>query len=439
MSEMYKRHMILVSMFMLLCMTGCGGRGVEKTASAGMKVKAVPVTVSGVTVRPVERTVEVVGTLKGWEEVKLGAKKGGRVVRVLHDMGDHVKPGEKLVELDTVDARLGVAQAKSKYLADLARLGMTQDQAETSLKRFGVTEELLLGEAATKLIEKAPAIVQANVAVERAKNNLARLRMLNQRGAGTLEELQNVENDFKAAEAARDTAVTTARNIIATAVSSKLACDLAEQGLKDMTVVAPEPSKVPEGVTGKGLIFGVSKRSAAEGQILKDGDEVYGLVIENPLRLWVNVPERHSSEVKLGQAVRIKVSSFSEMDFEGTVARINPSVDPMSRTFQVEAVVPNNRGLLRPGGFAKASIVTERNGDATVVPVESVMKYAGVTKVFVVEGGKARSVNVETGQEGKGWVEVIGKLPEKGRVVVTGQTQLADGTEVVVREADVEK
>ncbi len=56
------------------------------------------------------------------------------------------------------------------------------------------------------------------------------------------------------------------------------------------------------------------------------------------------------------------------MSIEGKVARINPSVDSSSRTFQVETLVPNERGLLRPGGFAKASIITDAEAKAAVVP-----------------------------------------------------------------------
>ena len=95
--------------------------------------------------------------------------------------------------------------------------------------------------------------------------------------------------------------------------------------------------------------------------MLKQGDAVAELVIENPLRLWANVPERYTADVKVGQAVRRhRRRRIPGTTFEGKVARINPTVDPASRTFQVEALVPNNRGLLRPGGFAKASIVIER-------------------------------------------------------------------------------
>ena len=79
-----------------------------------------PVTVAAIERKTVERTVEVVGTLKGWEEVTIGAKKTGRVVKILNDMGDRVDPGQPLVYLEDIDARLAVEQAERKLVADLA-------------------------------------------------------------------------------------------------------------------------------------------------------------------------------------------------------------------------------------------------------------------------------------------------------------------------------
>ena len=82
--------------------------------------------------RAVERTVEVIGTLRGWEQVTLGSKRSGRVVKVHHDIGDRAQPGEPLVELDPVDARLGVQQAESKYLGELIKLGITKSKPKSS-------------------------------------------------------------------------------------------------------------------------------------------------------------------------------------------------------------------------------------------------------------------------------------------------------------------
>ncbi len=171
--------------------------------------------------------------------------------------------------------------------------------------------------------------------------------------------------------------------------------------------------------------------------MVKEGDALFDLMIQRPLRLWANVPERFTSEVQVGQEVRITVSSHPGRIFQGSVRRINPSVDSMSRTFQVEAVVPNAEGLLHPGGFAKASILTRKDAEAAVVPMQSVVKFAGVTKIFVVENNKARGIPVETGLEGKDWIEVTGDLPSRALVVTDGQSVLADGTPVEVRKPPV--
>jgi len=68
------------------------------------------------------------------------------------------------------------------------------------------------------------------------------------------------------------------------------------------------------------------------------------------------------------------------------------------------------------------------------VPIEAIVRYAGVTKVFAIRDGKAVDVPIGTGVEGAGWVEVTGELEAGAQVVVSGQSQLADGTAILVRE-----
>lgn len=395
---------------------GCSGRG-QPTAEAGTAPRPVPVTVAPVERRTVERTVDVVGTLKGWEEVTIGSKKMGRVVKVLHDMGDRVTPGEPLVLLDRVDADLAARQSEKKLQAELAKLGLT----ELPPADFDVS--------------KVPSVVQAHVALDRARQNLTRERSLNKRGAGTFQDYQNAENDELSSEAALENAIVTARSTLASAQAAKAALEAARQASADMEICAPVPSHPPLGLESK-LAYAISKRSVSEGQMIREGDAVAELVVENPLRLWANVPERYSDEVKLNQPVRLTVIAHPGKVFQGRVTRINPAVDPTSRTFQVETSVPNGPGLLHPGGFAKAEILTRNDAEAVTVPPESIVKFAGVAKVFVVDGDKAREVRVDTRLEGPDWVEVTGAIPPGSRVVLTGQTQLADGTPVVVREPE---
>ncbi len=277
------------------------------------------------------------------------------------------------------------------------------------------------------------------VARDRAQQHLNRQRALTQRGAGTPQELEDAENDWRTADAGYDDAVQVARTVIANAVASKVALNQAEQTIKDLIIRAPVPKLLPPSLTRTStLSYGMTKRQVSEGQMIKEGEAVVELVIEDPIRLWSQVPEQYAEDVRVGQRVRLSTRAHPGLAIEGKVARINPSVDTSSRTFQVETLVPNERGLLRPGGFAKASIITDSDATAAVVPIDAIVQFAGVTKLFIVENGKARSINdITTGTEGRGWVEVSSKqLPGAAAVVITGQTQLADGTPVVIREPE---
>ena len=386
--------------------------------------------------RTVERTIDVVGTLRGWEQVTIGSKRTGRVSKVLHDMGDHVRPGEPLVELEAVDAKLAYDQAQSKYLGELVKLSITEQQAQLFIEQYGISEELIRGKQAEEAIDRVPAVIQVLVSKEKALHNLNRQRALSKKGASTVQELEDYENEYRSASAAYENARATARNVIASAVANRVAQNQAIQTLADMIIRVPKPELTPPGSSqADAVVYAVTKRSVSEGQMVREGEAVCELIIENPLRLWTNAPERYAEQVRVGQPVRITVSSQPDLLFLGKVVRINPSVDAVSRTFQVETQVPNDRRLLRAGGFAKATIITDSAAQAAVAPTESIIRFAGVTKLFFVENGKARSVNdIVTGSEGPGWVEVTSKsLPTSAMVVITGQTQLANGTPVVIR------
>lgn len=405
--------------------SGCGAKG-EKTVEATTTPKPVPITVADIEVRPVERSVGAVGTLKGWDEVTIGAKKVGRVAKVLHDIGDRVKPGDLLVEFETSDAELALDQARRQLLAELSKVGVILSEYPDR-----IPTEKEIG------IENLPTVVQARTVVERARQNLTREKSLMSKGAGMRQELQNTENDLKNAEAAYDNAVLTAKSIIVSALASDVRVRMMGEALKDMEVRVPKPTQKPFGFNAD-LTYAVSKKSVSEGQMIREGDACYELVIENPLTVLLNIPERFVSEVKIGQQVRITVSAYSKETFPATVTRISPRVDSTNRTFQVEATVPNDEGKLRPGGFAKAEIITEKTAKAVIVPLSSILRFAGVTKLFVVIGDatKVQSIAVETGMEGPGWAEVLTPLPENAKVVTTGMSQLADDTSIVIKSPE---
>ncbi len=377
---------------------------------------AVAVTASPVTLRPVRRMVEAVGTLWGYEEVSLKAKVEGRVKRVLHDVSDRVGSGETIVELDATDAELAVRQAEKNLLIELARLGLT----EAPTKDFDVW--------------KVPLVTQAQIRAENAKSKVDRAVVLVKRSVISNEELADRQTEHRAAEAELANQVLVANAGLATIQLRQESLAIAQKQLEDTVIRVPFPSSPIPGMDQ--AVYAVTSRNLSEGTYVRVGDEVCRLVIDHTLKLRVAVPERHSAEIRVGQLADIFTSSLST-PVSGKVARINPAVQQSTRTFEVEILCPNGEGKLKAGGFAKAEIATHLDEATPTVPLESLVTFAGITKIFVIEGEAVREVRVALGVQDTDWVEIATpRLPAEAQVVTSGQTALADGTAVFVRESD---
>jgi membrane fusion protein (multidrug efflux system) len=184
----------------------------------------------------------------------------------------------------------------------------------------------------------------------------------------------------------------------------------------------------------------------SEGEMLRVSPStsmsIFKLVVDDYMKLGATVPERYVGEVKVGQEVDIEIEAYPGRVFKGLVVRMNPTVDPANRTFQIVIGVPNPDRTLRAGSFAKAAVSTRVDPAAVTVPEEAIVSFAGVTKVFVVDGGRAHEVHVTTGirlemgtgGRPAGWVEVTGELKAGAAVVTSGQSQLSEGKPVRVRD-----
>ena len=119
---------------------------------------------------------------------------------------------------------------------------------------------------------------------------------------------ENAENDVRAAVAALDNAVLTARAALAAALASQVDLEVARQARIDMELVAPAvPSTFPDSAGGP-VVYAVSHRHVAEGQFVREGDPVVDLVIDRPLRLQANVPERYAATIAGGQTAVVTVA-----------------------------------------------------------------------------------------------------------------------------------
>ncbi len=388
----------------------------QAAASPGA-AEAVKVTVQPVTFRPVQRHVDLVGTLHGYEEISLGAKIEGRVRKIMHDVADRVTPGETLLEIDPTDYQLNVRQAQRALQVELAKLGLSEPPAG----KFDVTH--------------IPTVIQAQLRRDNAEKRLDRSKTLVDKKAASEEDLSEKTSEYRVAMAEYDNQVLVARAGMAALQVKQEALSIARQQLADTVVRVPEPSQVVPGFD-KGVSYAITGRPVSEGSYVRPGADVFKIVIERPLKFRGRVPERKSGEVRLGQKSAVFAAAFPK-PFPGEVTRINPSIDPQTRAFEVEILVPNAGGELKPGGFAKVGILTDLDKHAATVPLEALVHFAGVTKIFLVVDGHAKEVQVTLGTQDTAWVEVASPaLPENAQVVTSGHSAIADGTLVAVRAVE---
>ncbi|HET8647120.1 MAG TPA: efflux RND transporter periplasmic adaptor subunit, partial [Vicinamibacteria bacterium] len=212
------------------------------------------------------------------------------------------------------------------------------------------------------------------------------------------------------------------RNLQAQAAGRSASVALADKKLRDTLIRAPFAGQVKE-------------RLVSPGQYVRVQTPVMAIVDNDPLRVRLKVPERMAGWVAVGQAVRVQVEAYPGRSFQGKLSRLSPSVDPQTRAFDVEALLENADGLLKPGFFARATIASSHVDTALLVPEEALRYLYGVYKVYTVEKGALKETEVKLGARDGGEAEVVDGIKDGARVAlpVEGE-ELRDGAPVAEAE-----
>lgn len=365
----------------------------------------VPVVLQAVSVRPMQRSIEVAGSLHGDEEVVLAAQVAGRVAEVLHDVGDRVVAGEVLARIEAEDYELAVAQRQAALQAALAELGLEAPAGSD----FDV--------------ETVPAVLRARAEAENAQARWRRAEAMfaERPPLITDEERADLDTAQQTARAALAAAVAEARAKVALAAERAAELAQSRKALADAQLLAPV-----------GGPWRVGRRRVGVGDYVVVGAATFDLVDPDPIEFWADVPERWSAAVRPGAVATVEVASLPG-PVTGKVTRLAPVADARNRTFLVQIELPNQDGGLLPGGFARGAIATHLDPAVVFVPQDAVVVALGRSKVFTVADGKAVEHAVETGAHDGAWLEVVeGDLGPDAQVVTSGAARLATGVAVTV-------
>ena len=179
----------------------------------------------------------------------------------------------------------------------------------------------------------------------------------------------------------------------------------------------------------------VTARNYDSGDMYSGGNPVLTVEKITPVKLLINVSEVYFTKVKKGAPVNVKLDVYGDEAFEGKISLIYPTIDPSTRTFQVEIQLPNQNQKVRPGMFARASLNfgTEEN---VVVPGFGYCEASWCRRplVYVYKDGKVTYNKVELGRRMGAEYELKSGVPNNSQVVIAGQTRLINGTEVEVEK-----
>jgi len=256
-------------------------------------------------------------------------------------------------------------------------------------------------EAGQELVLIDTAAYEAQVRESAA--NLARANAAAANAARNLKRTQDLQQDKIASTSELDTAVSESEKAQADVKAAEAADAIARLNLERSRVRAP--------FTGA-----VAQRVASAGDYVSVGAPIVRLVQNDPLRLRLEVPERESVAVRVGQMVRVRVEGDTNV-YSGKLARVAPAIRESDRMLQIEGDVPN-QGVLRAGLFARAEIIVQANEPAVSVPASALVVFAGLEKVLLVRDGRATEKSVVTGRRDGGWVEIVSGLSPGDTVVL---------------------
>ncbi len=178
----------------------------------------------------------------------------------------------------------------------------------------------------------------------------------------------------------------------------------------------------------------VSDRPADPGEAVASGDPILTVVNTSTLELTGRVPVDAAGSVRVGQPVTFRLDAFPGREFRGTVARKDPAADPASRQVGIYVRLPNARGEITAGQYARGQVSGDRIEGAVTVPATAVQRTDSSAAVFVVASDRLvrRRVTLGPTDERAGIVAVSSGLSAGERVLVRPTPSVTDGQPVVV-------
>jgi RND family efflux transporter MFP subunit len=357
------------------------------------------VNVTAVRQAPTNTALELPGDLQALIESPIFARADGYLAKRYVDIGDRVKKGQVLAELETPELDQQILQARA-----------TLSNTQSTLQEMQAA--LTLAEANLKLAQKT----------------YQRWGELEKKGTVSHQEADEKSStvDVRTAEVqAARAKITSARDLVA---ASEANLHRLEQMKSFARVTAPFDGMITARLVDIGTLI-----NSGNGGSTK---EMFRVAQIGTMRIFVNVPQTYVSSIKSGEPAELRVQELPGQVFQAVVSRFTHEVDASSRSMLAILQVPNPRGILLPGMYAQVRFTTARTTPAVLIPGDALVLGSKGPRVATVDAGNlVRFREIRLGNDNGSEVEVLSGLSPGDLVIMNPTDAVRDGVQVEARKS----
>lgn len=318
------------------------------------------------------------GNIQAITEAPILARASGYIKSRLVDIGDRVKEGQLLAEIDAPELDQQVRQARA-------------------------------------------AVEQANAALEQANANLIQGKTNEQLYKTTADRWSSLVTKGAVSRQDNDTYQAQYQAQVATVQALGKAVNVAKSNVGAAEANLGRLTEMVGYVRVRAPFSGViTQRNVDVGALVNEGNTLlYRVAQTDKLRIYTNVPQADATSIRVGQPAKLTITDLASKVFPGTVTRTANALDPASRTLLVEVQVPNSSGLLLPGMYAQVDFTTPRAEPPLVIRGDALLVRSNGPQVALVEPDKTvHFLLVTLGRDYGDRIEVLSGLEAGEQLVI---------------------
>ncbi len=390
----------LLSVLVILVVAGAIPK-LQRHAALAAEVKTLEggePEVNVVTLKPSAPTSEISlpASMQAIQEAPIYARTDGYLKTRGVDIGDHLKAGTLMAEIESPEVDQQLAQGKATLAHAVASLAQARANLKESQSRMSI-----------------------------AKATSDRWKTLVAKGVVSKQESEEKQSIYDAAAADVDA--------IASSVTAAEADITAQQAnvqrLEEMRgferVLAPFDGIVTARNVDPGTLITAGSNSGNR--------ELFRMAKTDELRIFVNVPQSYSVAIHPGEQANARVGEFPGRDFPGKIVRTADALDPSSRTLLTEVHIPNQGHVLRPGMFASVRFSINRTVTPVVAPAGVLVFRPDGPHIGILQpDSRVHFEKVVLGRDYGATMEIVSGAEAGQRAILNPTDDLAEGAKVQV-------